>query len=37
VALDVADYFNNTTEFQYADGLKLLLEKDHTALKKPTA
>jgi len=37
VALDVADYFNNTEEFQYADGLKLLLEKDHTTIKKPTA
>lgn len=36
VALDVADYFNNTEEFQYADGLKLLLEKNVDAIKKPS-
>jgi deoxyhypusine monooxygenase len=36
VALDVADYFNNTEEFQYADGLKILTEKNMDALKKHT-
>ncbi|KYR00293.1 PBS lyase HEAT-like repeat-containing protein [Tieghemostelium lacteum] len=28
IALDVTDYFNNTEEFQYADGIKILLEKN---------
>ncbi|EFA81619.1 hypothetical protein PPL_05610 [Heterostelium album PN500] len=27
IALDVTEYFNNTEEFQYADGIKILLEK----------
>jgi len=35
VALDVSEYFNNTEEFQYADGLKLLLEKNIDSIKKP--
>ncbi|EGG13933.1 PBS lyase HEAT-like repeat-containing protein [Cavenderia fasciculata] len=29
IALDVTDYFNNTEEFQYADGIKLLSEKSN--------
>ncbi len=36
VALDVSDYFNNETEFQYADGLKIFLEKSVDQIKKPT-
>eukprot|EP01132_Coremiostelium_polycephalum_P002529 gene2529-3132_t len=32
IALDVTDYFNNTEEFQYADGIKILLEKNHQAI-----
>ncbi|KAM9986023.1 hypothetical protein ACTFIZ_004296 [Dictyostelium cf. discoideum] len=28
VALDVTEYFNNTESFQYADGIKILLEKN---------
>ncbi|KAF2068280.1 hypothetical protein CYY_010395 [Polysphondylium violaceum] len=32
IALDVTDYFNNTEEFQYADGIKILLEKQHSAI-----
>eukprot|EP01133_Synstelium_polycarpum_P008678 gene8678-10191_t len=27
IALDVTEYFNNTDEFQYADGIKILSEK----------
>jgi len=34
VALDVSEYFNNQEEFQYADGLKIFLEKDVNAIKK---
>jgi len=30
VALDVSEYFNNHEEFQYADGLKIVLEKKIT-------
>eukprot|EP01111_Echinosteliopsis_oligospora_P017364 TRINITY_DN748_c0_g1_i1.p1 TRINITY_DN748_c0_g1~~TRINITY_DN748_c0_g1_i1.p1 ORF type:complete len:333 (-),score=121.27 TRINITY_DN748_c0_g1_i1:122-1120(-) len=37
VALDVADYFNNDQEFQYADGFKIFLEKKQEEVKKPVA
>ncbi|EGC29543.1 hypothetical protein DICPUDRAFT_158856 [Dictyostelium purpureum] len=32
IALDVTEYFNNTEAFQYADGIKILLEKNHSSI-----